>query len=80
MSFDSHARYSAVSLGYRNETGGHVGGSYPFPPNGLQRTILQAVSVKPLTAPNFLNDVMPYSEHVGRKRQAGCIRGDISRL
>ncbi len=50
-------------------TGGHLGGSYPLPPNGLQRKMRHTISVNPLPKPNCWNDSMEYVEHVGRKRQ-----------
>ena len=38
----------------RVKLGGHLGGSYPLPPNGLHLAILHAVNINPFAAPYFV--------------------------
>lgn len=52
-------------------------GSYPLPPQGLQRRILHTVRASPLNGPCFRKACKAYSEHVGVNRQTGGFRGDM---
>ena len=52
-------------------------GSYPLPPQGLQRRILHTVRASPLKGPCFRKACKAYSEHVGVNRQTGGFRGDM---
>ena len=52
-------------------TGGHVTGSYPEPPVGLQRIIRQALRMKPRQAPYVVIASTIYEEQEGKKRQFG---------
>jgi hypothetical protein len=65
---------------YQYGTGGHLGGSYPFPPTGLQRNKRHAVKMTPLVGPNCSMAWTPYVEHVGTNRHAGGSNGDIQFL
>lgn len=47
-------------------------------PIGLHRTSLHAVRMSPLSAPNFLNESIAYSLHVGTNRQLMGRSGEIS--
>lgn len=52
-------------------------GSYPDPPNGLQRRILLNASQPPLKGPYFRMASMAYCEHVGVNRQAAGVNGEM---
>ena len=52
-------------------------GSYPLPPQGLQRSIRFIVSHNPLNGPCFLNASTAYCEQVGVNRHDGGLSGDM---
>ena len=56
---------------------GYGTGSYPEPPQGLQRKIRQMARPRPLMGPCFKMAWRAYSEQVGVKRHDGPSRGDI---
>lgn len=52
-------------------------GSYPEPPHGWHLRILLTASHKPLNGPCFTIACRAYSLHVGVKRQAAGVSGEI---
>ena len=52
-------------------------GSYPEPPQGLQRRMRQMVSSSPFIGPCLRSASMAYAEQVGVKRQQAGLRGEM---
>lgn len=52
-------------------------GSYPLPPQGLQRSIRFIVSHNPFHGPYFRSASIAYCEQVGVNLHDGGVKGDI---
>ena len=53
-------------------------GSYPDPPQGLQRNMRHMASARPFIGPCFFIASLAYSEQVGVKRHDGGVYGEMN--